>query len=178
MEKLLALVLFFLISVGAHAVDGVSAEYGYGDWASMERLGLIWNWDRTWHDEDDWQVTAFWEAMIGMWQGEKVADPSNQRIAEIGLTPVFRLQQKVASGMAPYLEGGFVGMHLISPAFIYDTRKFGGPFQFGNHLGFGVRLGSRHQVDVGYRFQHMSNADTRQPNNGINVSQLHVIYHF
>ena len=91
---------------------------------------------------------------------------------------MFRLAQKNVSGVLPYLEGGFIGLHLISPTFIYTGRKFGSAFQFGNHIGFGVRFGEHRQFDLGYRFQHMSNGGIKMPNQGINLSQTHFIYHF
>ncbi len=139
---------------------------------------MLWDWNKSWLNNGDWHVTGFWEASLGRWRGDKPADGSNQTVTDIGITPVFRFQQKEPSGLAPFLEGGFIGLHLISPTFIYDTRKFGSAFQFGTHLGFGVRVGARHQVDVGYYFQHLSNGEIKQPNNGINFNELHINYHF
>ncbi len=177
MKRLLVLVFFSLMATRACAVDGVFAEYGLGNMVQMSRVGALWKWDRSWLNDGDWQVTGFWEASLGSWRGYK-PENDNQTITEIGITPVFHFAPKNASGMAPYLEGGFVGMHLISPTYAYTKRKFGSAFQFGNHLGFGVSFGERRQFDLGYRFQHLSNGDIKQPNQGINFSQLHFIYHF
>jgi len=177
MRKLIVMTFFFLIAAPAGAVDGVFVEYGQANKVAMYRVGALWKWDKTWLNDGDWQVTGFWEADLGRWRGYRSND-SNQTIAEIGLTPVFRLTRKEGAGLAPYLEGGFIGMHLISPTFIYNDRKFGSAFQFGNHLGFGATFGGRRQCDLGYRFQHMSNADIKQPNQGINFSEIHFVYRF
>ena len=177
MKKLLVLVFCSLMTTRACAVDGVSIEYGQANKVEMARVGALWKWDRSWLNDGDWQVTGFWEASLGRWRGYR-PDDNNQTITEIGITPVFRFAPKHASGMAPYLEGGFVGLHLISPAFIYNGRKFGSAFQFGNHVGFGMRFGEQRQFDLGFRFQHLSNGGIKQPNQGINFSQLHFIYHF
>jgi len=176
MKKLFALMFFSLMTSRACAVDGVFVEYGHGNNVEMSRVGGMWKWDRSWLDEGDWNVTGFWEADLGRWRGERPRD-DNQSITEIGITPVFRYAPKASSGTTPYLEGGFVGLHLISPAFVNTNRKFGSSFQFGNHVGFGVSLGEHRQFDVGYRFQHLSNGDIQQPNRGINFSELHLIYH-
>ncbi len=176
MKKLAVLVFFSLMTAQTHAVDGISFEYGHGNMVKMARVGILWNWDRSWLNDGAWHVTGFWELMLGDWRGYKHAD-NNQTITDVGLTPVFRLEQKEFSGIAPYLEGA-VGVHLISPTFVYSNRKFGSAFQFGDHLGFGLRLGDHHQFDLGYRYQHMSNGDTQQPNQGINFNQVHFIYHF
>ncbi len=177
MKKLFVLMFFSVMASRANAVDGVFVEYGLGNMVEMARVGVLWKRDKTWLDDGDWQVTGFWEASLGRWQGYK-PDDNNQTITEIGITPVFRFAPKYASGVAPYLEGGFIGLHLISPTFIYTNRRFSTAFQFGNHIGFGVNFGERHQFDLGYRFQHLSNGDIKKPNQGINFSQLHFIYHF
>ncbi len=177
MKKLLVLAFFSLIAVRANAVDGVFVEYGQANNVKMSRVGALWKWDRTWWNDGDWQVTGYWEAVLGRWRGYRPND-NNQTITEIGVTPVFRVAQKAGSGVMPYFEGGFLGLHLISPTFIYNDRKFGSSFQFGHHIGLGMRWGEHRQFDLGYRFQHMSNADIKQPNQGINFSEIHFIYRF
>ena len=82
------------------------------------------------------------------------------------------------TGMTPYLEGSVLGLHLISRAFAYDSRKFGSAFQFGHFLGFGVNFGERRDFGIGFRFQHLSNAGIVRPNQGVNFKQLHFAYNF
>ena len=165
-----------LLSSNACAVDGMSFEVGNGDSADTARVGAIWNWEKKWFTEGDWLVTGFWEAAVGTWRGHSTVG-NNQTITDFGITPVFRLQQKNLTWFAPYGEAA-IGFHLISPTFIYANRKFGSSFQFGDHVGFGVRLGERHQFDLGYRFQHLSNGSIKKPNQGINLNQIHFAYHF
>jgi len=175
MKKLIGMVLGGLLSTQVLAVDGISLEAGNGDYTNMARAGALWNWDQSWFGENsDWHVTGFWEASAGQWRGRSSVG-NNQTITDLGLTPVFRYQQKTVSGFAPYLEAA-VGVHLIAPTFIYDNRKFGSSFQFGDHVGFGVRLGE--QFDLGYRYQHLSNGGIKPPNQGINLHQIHGIYRF
>ena len=165
-----------LFSGNVLAVDGVSVEYGNGDATDMARAGVIWNWDSQWFSEGNWLVAGFWEASLGSWRGHS-AKGNNQTITDIGITPVFRLQQKNPGGFAPYAEAA-IGFHLITPAFINADRKFGSAFQFGDHIGLGARFGGRQQFDLGYRFQHLSNGGIKKPNQGINFSQIRFAYHF
>lgn len=174
MNKLLFLVL--LLSGNVWAVDGMSVEAGNGDATNTARVGAVWNFDHPWFTEGNWQVAGFWEAMAGQWQGHS-GYGNNQTVTDIGLTPVFRFEQKKSGAFSPYLEGA-IGFHLISPAFVNAQRRFGSSFQFGDHVGFGVRLGEHQQFDLGYRFQHLSNGGIKKPNQGINLNEVHLIYHF
>jgi hypothetical protein len=176
MRKATLLVSAMLFSSSVLAVDGVSVEYGTGHATDMARVCVLLDWDRQWFTEGNWLVTGLWEVSLGSWRGKSAAG-DNQNIIDIGLTPVFRLQQKYFAGFAPYAEGA-IGFHLISPTFINAERKFGSSFQGGDHIGFGVRFGDLYQFDLGYRFQHLSNGGIKQPNHGINFNQIRFSYHF
>ncbi len=176
MKKLALLLGGVLFSCNLYAVDSIFAEYGNGDSADMARIGAGWDWDRQWFTDGDWLVTGSWEASVGTWRGNSAVG-NNQTITDIGITPVFRLQQKHMSGFAPYAEAA-IGFHMISPTFIYANRRFGSAFQFGDHLGVGVRFGSHQQFDIAYRYQHLSNGGIKQPNQGINFNQVRFAWHF
>jgi len=178
MRKVLG-IFFVLLATNAAASDGIlnpAVEIGSGDSTDMMRVAVSWDWDKRWFDEGDWVIAGFWEASLGEWKGKSAAG-NNQSIVDVGVTPVFRLQQKTLSGFAPYAEAA-IGFHLISPTFINANRKFGSAFQFGDHLGFGFRFGERYQYDLGYRYQHLSNGSIKQPNQGINFNQIRFTYHF
>ncbi|OGS93994.1 MAG: hypothetical protein A3K04_08070 [Gallionellales bacterium RBG_16_56_9] len=176
MRKAGLLISALLLSGNVFAVDGVSVEYGNGGAADMARVGMLWNWDKQWFTDGDWLVAGFWEASLGSWRGRSAAG-NNQTVTDVGITPVFRLQQKNQSGFAPYAEGA-IGFHLITPTLIYANRRFGSAFQFGDHVGVGVRFGKHRQFDLGYRFQHLSNGGIKKPNQGINFNQVHFSYYF
>jgi len=151
-------------------------EYGNGDSADMARIGAGWDWDKQWFTDGDWLVTGSWEASVGTWRGNSTVG-NNQTITDIGVTPVFRLQQKNMGSFAPYAEAA-IGFHMIAPTFIYANRQFGSSFQFGDHIGVGVRFGEYKQFDLAYRYQHLSNGGIKQPNQGINFNQVRFAYHF
>lgn len=58
----------------------------------------------------------------------------------------------------------------------YIKRDFGGRFQFVNHGGLRMRLGQHYLV--GYRYQHMSNADIYKENPGLNIHFIEMAYRF
>ncbi len=176
MKRTAWIVAALLFSGKALAVDGVSVEYGTGMATDMGRVGALWNFERKWLDSGNWLLTGYWEASLGRWRGHSSVG-NNQTITDLGITPVFRLQQRTLSGIAPYAEGA-IGFHLITPTYIYTNRHFSTTFQFGDHIGVGVRFGDRHQFDLGYRFQHLSNADIKKPNQGINFNQVRFAYYF
>jgi len=162
------------------AVDGVAVEVGQSDSSNvdvrMARVGLQWKWAKRWFEGNDWHLGGYWDASLGYWDNRSVAR-DNSGITDLGFTPVFRLQANRISGASPYLEAG-IGFHLLSATSVSPQRQFGSSFQFGDHVGGGIRFGDKGQYDVGYKYQHLSNAGIKQPNQGINYHILRLQYRF
>ena len=155
------------------AVDGVAIEAGQGDSTDMGRVAVQWDWKSRWFQGQSWHLGAYWDLGLGYWHRD--ARPGqNEDIVDIGLTPVLRVQQNDLQGF--YAELG-IGFHLLSKTSIGDKR-FSTAFQFGDHLGAGYRFGAKGEFDLGYRYQHLSNASIKRPNNGINFNQIRLQYHF
>jgi hypothetical protein len=167
-----ALILLQSSVLPAHAVDSASFEYGTGNGAGMWRIGAQWNWQSRWLQSGNWHMGGYWDAQLGQWGGS-----GKNTITDIGLTPVFRYQQTTPSSISPYVEGA-IGFHLISPVRLETARGFSTAFQFGDHIGAGARFGEHGRYDLSLRFQHLSNAGIKKPNNGINFTQLRFQYHF
>jgi len=161
-------------SVPAFAVDGIAVEAGHGDSSDMGRIAVQWDWKSRWFQGKDWHLGGYWDLGIGYWKRRDPLPGQNDEIAEIGLTPVLRLQQNGLKG--PYVEAG-IGFHVLSQSTI-GSKRFSTLFQFGDHLAAGYRFGDKGAFDLGYRFQHLSNADIKKPNNGINFHQIRLQYHF
>ncbi len=166
--------------VVASAVDGMSFEYGKSNSSNADvklyRIGLQWDWQKKWLDTGNWHVGGYWDLNLGYWDNSSTAK-TNNGLADIGLTPVFRFQQNNPGRFAPYVEAG-VGMHFLSETSVSEERKFSTSFQFGDHVGVGLRFGDKGRYDVGYRYQHLSNAGIKDPNQGINFHQLRLQYRF
>jgi len=168
-----------LASNSAVAVDGFSIQGGIGDGSSegsgteMIRAAAQWDWNRRWLQGKEWHVGGFWDVGAGYWQRDAMPG-QNSDLYEFGVTPVFRLQKNQLEG--PYVEAG-VGAHLLSQTSLGDKR-FSTSFQFGSHLGIGYRFGARQAFDLCYSYQHLSNADIKKPNDGIDFHQIRLQYHF
>jgi hypothetical protein len=164
----------------ARAVDGMSFELGTDASSNasvdMGRIGLQWDWAKRWAVGSDWHLGGYWDLGLGYWSNDS-ADRTHKSISEIGFTPVFRLQQTAPGALAPYLEAG-IGAHVLSHTSVSPGRRFSTMFQFGEHVGLGLRFVMRNANDIGYRFQHLSNADIKKPNQGINFHQIRFQYHF
>jgi lipid A 3-O-deacylase len=178
-----ALVILFSLLVAmpsARAVDGMSVELGTSDSTNadvdMLRIGVQWNWGKRWALGQSWHIGGYWDLSFGYWSNSSPRK-TNNGLTEIGFTPVFRLQQTQMGHISPYAEAA-IGVHLLSATSVSDERRFSTQFQFGDHLGFGIRFGAKHAMDLGYRYQHLSNAGIKRPNQGINFHQVRFQYHF
>ncbi len=152
----------------SHAADGVAAVIGRGNGVDVVQLALTRAWARQWFTRGDWRLGGYWEVSLARWNGDA---PGGRRILDLGFAPVFRLQPKAQGGWRPYFEGA-IGLHLASHTHAGRGRDLGSAFQFGDHLGAGLTFGKRGEFDLGYRFQHLSNAGIKDPNSGINFHQL------
>jgi lipid A 3-O-deacylase len=151
------------------ASDGVSFEAGHGTGTDMWRIGVTKKWQKKWLAMGNWHLGGYWELQYGEWSGHE-----KNTIHDFGLTPVFRFQQTERSRFSPYVEGA-IGFHFIQPVRQDPSRGFSTSFQFGDHVGAGVRFGERNKFDLGMRFQHLSNGGIKEPNNGINFTQVRFI---
>jgi hypothetical protein len=64
-----------------------------------------------------------------------------------------------------YLEAGFGG-YLLSKTINNDENRVPSAFEFGSHIGIGLRIGPG---TLGLGLQHLSNAGIKQPNGGIDL---------
>ncbi len=69
------------------------------------------------------------------------------------------------------------GVHYLTETGIHD-RNISIHMQFGTALGLGVAFGRGDQFDLGWRFMHFSNAEIKEPNDGINLNLIELGYRF
>jgi lipid A 3-O-deacylase len=178
----IALVLCLLAAAGtAQAVDRVTLSYGHAaansDHVRVVHLALTSDWKRRWFTDGNWYLTGYWEGLIGHWHSDP-GRTGNETLQEIALRPVARLYRYARGDhrVQPYVEFG-LGLHLLSDTQIED-KNMSTHFQFGSNIGAGVRFGQDNRFEVGWRFMHLSNADLKEPNPGINFNLIHVGYQF
>jgi hypothetical protein len=84
---------------------------------------------------------------------------TNRRL-DLNATPVWRSMNSWG-----YVEAG-IGAYLLSKTINSPAHRLPSSFQFGSHLGAGIRLG---EGTIGIALQHLSNAGLKQPNGGIDL---------
>jgi lipid A 3-O-deacylase len=163
----------------AHAESTWGTQFAYGFANDHEvhtqkfDLGLVWDPHWTFWHIGGWNFAAVGEAHAVYWD---VGTSARKTIGEFGVSPVLRFE-KSSGALRPYVEAG-VGVRLLTHDRLSDTYTMSTAFQFADMLGVGVKFGNHQQYQVGYRFQHLSNASIKRPNPGIDFHQIYVQYNF
>jgi lipid A 3-O-deacylase len=84
----------------------------------------------------------------------------------------------VARRLRAHLRRGGIGVYLLSHTINNDTTHLPTSFEFGSHVGAGLRVGARREATVGIALQHLSNAGIKQPNGGVNFVLLNASFPF
>ncbi|WP_027815059.1 acyloxyacyl hydrolase [Paraburkholderia bannensis] len=138
-------------------------------------LGLVWDPGLQW-----WHIAGFHFTVVGefhaaYWKLDELA-ASQPNIWEFGVTPVFRFI-KDSGWIRPFIEAG-VGIRVLTHVELTPDRTMSTAFQFADMVGIGAQFGEHQNYQAGFRFQHISNADIKTPNPGLNFSQIYVQYNF
>jgi len=97
-------------------------------------------------------------------QVNPVFDPRTD--IEFGVGVGLKYMYPVTDRLSPYIMGS-VGPHYIS----VQTEKQASGFIFADTIGAGIYyfLDKKSALNIGYRFRHVSNADLKSPNGGIDT---------
>ena len=171
----LALALFGASAAASADQFGVQVGAGVADHHVRKvDLGFVWDPNLTWWEIGDWHFALVGEAHVAYWHTDEGNVHSS--IYEVGLTPVIRFI-KGSGAIRPFIEAG-AGVRLLSHPSFSSSYTLSTAFQFADMVGVGAQFGNRQQYQAGFRFQHVSNAGIKEPNPGINFSQLYLQYNF
>jgi hypothetical protein len=106
----------------------------------------------------DWWMPTHLQLGGSLWRVPDVRG-TNRRL-DLNATPVWQARNSWG-----YVEAG-IGAYLLSKTINSPAHRLPSSFQFGSHLGAGVRLG---EGTIGIALQHLSNAGIKQPNGGIDL---------
>ncbi|HKB59679.1 MAG TPA: acyloxyacyl hydrolase [Gallionellaceae bacterium] len=144
---------FLLLAVRqAQAADGACA----GNSAYIARIGMVRKWNRSRASGERWQV-------IGAWRIVAYSSVSTGARGRSRCAPFRRW----LSRPAPVLQSLHAGRQEV---------RFG--FSVRACFGVGADLGDCHQCSMSYRFQHMPAGGMVEPNQGVNLSELHIARFF
>ncbi|MGN6665699.1 MAG: acyloxyacyl hydrolase [Trinickia sp.] len=154
---------------------GVQLAYGIAQHKVDEvDLGFVWDPGLNWWEIGGWHFSLTGEAHASYWHTSEGAFHND--VYAFGLQPMVRFI-KDTGAIRPYIEAG-VGLRVLSHPTITDTYTLSTALQFTEIVGIGAQFGGHQQYQAGLRFQHISNAGIKEPNPGINFSQLYVQYNF
>ena len=177
-RTIIAIFLTTLLATEAVAGSGIGIAVGRGkEDTDRHRLSLTTDWGRSWTGPKGWNITGYWEVGVDDWEGK------DNSLFALSLLPVIRfektpeasLQREEGVSAVPRIFFDIaLGFYLLSEGHLGD-RDFSTAFQFGSHGGVGLIIG---RFEVGYRFEHISNAGIKEPNPGINFHLFRMAYHF
>ena len=166
-ESAILVSMVSLLAWNPMKLDGVGFDRGIDNDFSetFKRTRMLWLWkmeepiDRF----GPFTLKGHYELALG----QIVPSPQN---VNVGFTPVLEWQLEDVPG-SPMIETG-LGINWLS-ATQHKQRDLGTHFQFGELLGLAFKLG---HWQLGVRYQHISNFDIKEPNNGYNFFNLAVKY--
>ncbi|MEO8643625.1 acyloxyacyl hydrolase [Pseudomonas sp.] len=143
---------------------GVEFAVGQTSESTMTyRLGMQFDWDKSWLQSDVGRLTGYWSGAYTYWEGDKTS--SNHSLS---FAPVL-VYEFAGQTVKPYLELG-VGVAVFANTEV-ENNQLGNAFQFEDRFGFGLRFAGGHEV--GIRATHYSNAGISSQNDGVESYSLH-----
>jgi hypothetical protein len=151
-----------LLAAGAVGADGPELRVDFARSTEAKETDILrLSYRSSLPVREDWWMPTQLQLGASIWRVPDLGGTT--RRFDLNLTPVWRGERSWG-----YVEGG-VGVYLLSKTINNDANHLPSSFQFGSHLGAGLRLGERGQGRVGVGLQHLSNAGLKQPNGGINL---------
>jgi hypothetical protein len=158
----------------ALAVDTVFASIGGDRHIAVFDVGIGW---APWWSmplEDDRQLSLRGIGSISYWVAPDNHD--HHSLFAFGAYPILRLDLKPMGAIVPYIEAA-IGINALTHTWI-ENRRMSTAFQFGEFVGVGISFGDKRQFDLGARYQHVSNADIKRPNDGLTYASIVFQYRF
>ncbi|WP_454836161.1 acyloxyacyl hydrolase [Pseudomonas lini] len=167
MKRLFCLAAIATALMGhSFTAQAAGVEFGVGqtsDTTMTYRLGMQFDWDKSWLQSDIGRLTGYWSGAYTYWDGDETS--SNHSLS---FSPVL-VYEFAGQTIKPYIEAG-IGIAVFANTEVEDN-KLGGAFQFEDRFGFGLRFTGGHEV--GIRATHYSNAGISSPNDGVESYSLH-----
>lgn len=165
----LAAALGWALPAAQAAAQGLDLALAAGTGSHrVDKLALVLGWTRPeplWQGTQ-WRLLLRHEAELATWRVPGAPD-----VQELGYSPVLRLERPLAGSSARLFVEGSIGVRLLSGTHVGE-RSLSTAFQFSDQLGLGWQWGAQGRDTLGLRLQHISNADIKKPNPGMNFWQL------
>jgi len=166
MKKVIGLSIPFILSCLLNAQNSgykyaVTINYGESkNDTDIYRLTLQKNFDSRWFESDLGYLSGYYELSANYWRAKN-------RDTNIGvaLSPVFAYYFNLNNTtIKPYLEAG-IGASLFSKTRI-DNKNISSAYQFEDRVGLGILT---KDWNIETRYMHYSNANIKEPNDGMDI---------
>jgi hypothetical protein len=158
MARFILLSLFLLAQPAIAADRELGLIFGRGsESADTDIVRLTYR--RPLQGPDKWWMPSHLQLGASVWRVPDIRGIT--RRFDVNATPIWRHDMG-----AVYVEAG-LGVYFLSKTINNDDTRVPSSFEFGSHVGSGIRLGKDFSLGVGV--QHLSNAGIKQPNGGINL---------
>lgn len=167
MKRLFCLAAIAAALMGQSVIaQAAGVEFSVGETGESTmtyRLGLQFDWDKSWFQSDVGRLTGYWSGAYTYWQGHKSSNNNS-----LSFSPV--LVYEFGSGkVKPYVEAGLGGAVFSNTR--VEEQRLGSAFLFEDRIGAGLRFAGGHEI--GIRATHYSNAGLKEPNAGVESYSLH-----
>jgi hypothetical protein len=157
MARVIIALLFFISQLNSAAAGELGVSLGRAtDSGDFDIVRLAYR--HPLPEKDAWWMPTHLQLGASLWRVPDIRG-STQRF-DLNATPVWRSMNSWG-----YVEAG-IGAYLLSKTINSPEHRLPSSFQFGSHIGAGVRLGDG---TIGIALQHLSNAGIKQPNGGIDL---------
>ena len=148
-------------------IDSISFGYGQ-NWKNNDiyRLGLQKDFNTKFFESDMGYLSGYFD--LGFSQVEY-----SQNVYVVSLNPIFAYYFNTQSEYMPYIYGG-IGAAYISRTSV-NEKSFSTAFQFEDQIGVGIKTKA---FDINLGYIHYSNADIKEPNAGMDIGLLNILFHF
>ena len=154
------------ISGQSFSAQAAGVEFAVGQTGESTmtyRLGMQFDWDKSWLQSDVGRLTGYWSGAYTYWDGDKTS--ANHSLS---FSPVL-VYEFAGETVKPYVEIG-VGIAVFANTEV-ENNNLGSAFQFEDRFGLGLRFAGGHEV--GIRATHYSNGGLTTPNDGVESYALH-----
>lgn len=168
-----AVALATFMAPAAHAQGlapaGFYVEGGGGQHGAVSLVAGVtkpWAWKK-----DMWggAVTGYWEGYLANWSARDAVG-SRVNYLQLGFVPMFRY--RFDEGRSAWFADGGIGISYTDSTFRNEGRVFSTRWNFVDAIGFGRTFGAGGRHEISLRFQHVSNADIRKPNPGMDFLSI------
>lgn len=146
MKKLLPLAVLAALSsvhvASAQAADVSAAVGATGQSGMTYRLGLSWDWDKSWWQTSTGRLTGYWDAGYTYWEGGDEGAGKHS----LSFAPVF-VYEFAGDSIKPFIEAG-IGVAAFSGTRVGD-QNLGSSLNFEDRIGAGLKFANGQSVGTG-----------------------------